>query len=1682
MIAYASHSDTVTLVPGLNLVGIPIDAASTPDTYSLIQQLGTQETINKLQRLNHSAGVFETTNFDTGGNPSSVNATIAAGEGWLVFASTVSTVEIATHISCPSTELLPGLNVVGMACAPIPQTAYELLIAIGDATVVSSVQTFDTGSGKFLTTAYQNGVPAGPDFPIERKRAYLIHMLQAATPILLKDNPTITSFAPTATVIGDLVNISGENLDSGVPTIVLNRVDGDQIHAPLLNLTATEIGFVVPPGAATGNITLDYDTQTLTTADLLMINASRDFTLSAVPATGSVIQGESTVYSVTLDSANGFNQLADLTVVGLPLNATATFTPHKITAGQLSKLEIRVPSDQVIDISALIISASTTVDGIELLETANATLEVLPITTTFKGQAVISDALQTPLEGVTITFLGRDGDGNPTGCDASTISDAAGNFVFFNLPPECQGNQLVRYDGLTVTNQPGDYAGVDLVYNITNGAVTTSPVLVHLPRIDNAETVMVKQNWPEDQFFTFTSIPNIEITVYAKTTFTLVSGSQPNPFPLIAVQVPIDRLPEEMPLDPDRITPFIVAFQPANAEASQAVAVTFPNNINVAPGTNMPLSTLDPTKGIMVDYGTGTVSADGTKIVPDLNPATPGKRYGLVHFDWHGPRPMPDPGNDDDPCNTCPCPQGGKPVDIASGLEVINEVDIAINNGGRGDISIQRTLRTYSTSAGPFGLGSNHNYGLRLVTNNPLAANVINLIMPDGNRFPFAAVGDGTFINQAIPSLRGAVMSVSANNEVDLRWKNGTVFHFIPSTVVLGSVLETITDSNGNAITLVRNPSNAAQIISIVDPVGRRLQLTYDTGNRITSITDPIGRTVLYTYTSVGRIDTVTDVDGGVTQYTYDAQNRLTQITDARGVVIAKNTYDAFGRIIMQEQADGGVYQFGYTLMNPNLRQSPVIETVVTDPRSNQTTYRFSPEGMLVDVTDPLGRKKVFEREFGSNFLEKISGTGQCSVCGNTNEGDVTFTYDAFGNIKTRTNQLGETTSYTYEPIFNKVASITDALGNTATLTYDEFGNLLTSTDQNNNVTEFVYDAHGQVVEEKDAKGEITKFEYDHFGNLVAVIEALGHKTTYQYDAISRRIETTDALDRKTKTQYDDFNRVIETTDARGNSTTIDYDSVGNRLSVTDARGNAIQFSYDPMNRVKTRTDSLGNIDTRSYDLNGNLVQFVDRRGLTNTFVYDELNRLTMETYDDGAVVERSYDVHDRLIQAIDSTSGTFSFEYDSAGRLLTAIGPNGTVKYLRDALDRVDQRQVVGQAPVDYDYDPVGNLLSAVTPQAGVNYGFDERNLPLTITRSNGVTTDYSYDALGRVLSITHANNLNTIENLAYVYDAVGNRISKTSTIAGPIQTQPSINSVDALSNQMLQHGSTTFTYDKNGNRLTENNSLGTTDYTWDARNRLTSIITPTQVVNFKYDFAGNLITKEDGVVNIGVNTITKTENYILDEITNVVAQSDTLGNQYNILTGQTIDQHLALVENSGQVEYGLTDAINSTVASVDTAGFGIAQFQYEPFGQTTVAGSNYPFQYTGRVPVLYDIYHYRARYYDSIDGRFISEDPIGLDGGDENVYRYVFNSPLNFYDPLGLKAKPQKKGCDGIPGWFETPCRLRACEKHDRCYTANCCDSSSWQLGKGTKACNKCNRDVLFDFSLCGDQEPGLICQIRF
>jgi RHS repeat-associated protein len=117
------------------------------------------------------------------------------------------------------------------------------------------------------------------------------------------------------------------------------------------------------------------------------------------------------------------------------------------------------------------------------------------------------------------------------------------------------------------------------------------------------------------------------------------------------------------------------------------------------------------------------------------------------------------------------------------------------------------------------------------------------------------------------------------------------------------------------------------------------------------------------------------------------------------------------------------------------------------------------------------------------------------------------------------------------------------------------------------------------------------------------------------------------------------------------------------------------------------------------------------------------------------------------------------------------------------------------------------------------------------------------------------------------------------------------------------------------------------------------------------------------------------------------------------------------ALVRNG--TEHFIIDALGSTVGLADASGSLVSQYTYEPFGSATSSGasSDNPVQFAGRENDRNGLYFNRARYYSPALGRFLGEDPSGLNGGGPNVYAYVGNSPVNATDPSG-KACVSRNG----------------------------------------------------------------------
>lgn len=402
-----------------------------------------------------------------------------------------------------------------------------------------------------------------------------------------------------------------------------------------------------------------------------------------------------------------------------------------------------------------------------------------------------------------------------------------------------------------------------------------------------------------------------------------------------------------------------------------------------------------------------------------------------------------------------------------------------------------------------------------------------------------------------------------------------------------------------------------------------------------------------------------------------------------------------------------------------------------------------------------------------------------------------------------------------------------------------------------------------------------------------------------------------------------------------------------------------------------------------------------NKNGQISRFGYDGLNRRISAIFDDGARTEFVYDGVGRLTSITDTASGPISFVYDNLDRLTSEATPQGMLTYAYDSIGRRISMTANGLAPVTYQYDAASRLTQVTQETQIVGLGYDVAGRRTGLTYPNGVTASYTYDPASRITNILHQSTTAIIENLTYTYDAAGNRISFTRTGPQASLPQPVQAAYDAA-NEQIQFNSTTpnLTYDANGNLTSQTDASGTTNYSWDSRNRLASIIGPGVSASFAYDALGRRISK----------TINGEKTDYQYDGADIVAEIGGSAISATYIRSLNIDE--SFVRQAGSNEYYHTDALGSVLGLTTDNGQLATTYSYDPFGNTTITGSSSsPFQYTGRENDGTGLYYYRARYYSPAIQRFISEDPIGLYGGDFNLYAYTRNNPIRYFDPWGLK-----------------------------------------------------------------------------
>ncbi len=698
-----------------------------------------------------------------------------------------------------------------------------------------------------------------------------------------------------------------------------------------------------------------------------------------------------------------------------------------------------------------------------------------------------------------------------------------------------------------------------------------------------------------------------------------------------------------------------------------------------------------------------------------------------------------------------------------------------------------------------------------------------------------------------------------------------------------------------------------------------------------------------------GRLTRLLEINGDSLTFTYNANGRIDSATDQAGQVTTYS-YDATGELLLSITENAGTPAAATTTYTYN--QQFAIESV-TDPDNVQTFYQYDEQGLLI----------------GQSLTEDAES--------------LSYIRDGKGGI-----------------------TITDSIMASVNLSHNDQGQLTQIEDPIGRITRYRYDTLGNLIQVIEPDGSIMAFTYDDRGNVISQIDALGQEITLTYEPEFSQLQSfTDDRGNGLTYRYDDRGNLLGITSPDTSEKVFSYDERGNLTESINRRNQSTIYTYDEKNQLRQLDYSDGSFIEYIYDERGNLIEATDERG-TSTLSYDEADRLKRTTDSTGRFLEFAYDAAGRRTQMIDHDGNIVNYSYNSLGKLEELTDENGEriIKYTYDAVGRLIREDNGNGTYSTYNYDAAGQLLQLAhfasdTDEISLNsqfdYTYDDLGRPLTMTTLEG-EWNYTYDAIGQLTRAVFAsNNPDEIPdlNLSYEYDVGGNRIR---TIKNGLTTNYLANNL----NQYTNSGLITYEYDSDGNLTSKTEGSDTWIYTYNNREQLVSVLEPDgTLTEYEYDAFGNRVaTIRDGE---------RTE-YLVDPFGfgNVIGEYDGSG---NLIARYTHGLGLVSQTDVNGLSYFYdTNLIGSTAGISGTTGEYLNRYSYLPFGGNlseteTIAN---PFEFVGQFGVMEEengLHFMRARYYDSLTGRFISEDPVGLQGGDTNLYGYALNSPTVYTDPSG-------------------------------------------------------------------------------
>jgi len=825
----------------------------------------------------------------------------------------------------------------------------------------------------------------------------------------------------------------------------------------------------------------------------------------------------------------------------------------------------------------------------------------------------------------------------------------------------------------------------------------------------------------------------------------------------------------------------------------------------------------------------------------------------------------------------------------------------------------------------------------------------------------------------------------------------------------IGKLTKSVTPGDANTpsrTTTYRYANNEIDLLAVyqenpngqsVDGYGQPADLLqsfiYDTQGKhlIMSSTDASGQTTRFTYNAFGQVLTVTNPKGEATTFTYDRDQDNDGLTDGyligiTGPVAGATTtfqYDSMYRLWKKTDSEGYTVTTEYEAIGGDPLKTFNRPVKITYPDQNSTTV------------------EIIYNKLDAEWIKDRMGRWTHSL------------YNADRQVEVVIDPLNRITQYGWCAC-GALESVTDPLGNTTTFLRDLQSRVSTKVYPDNKSVGYVYDGTGRLKTVSDAKGQVAQYQYyiDNSLRQVDYTDASGNplnpatpSVSYTYDSIYPRVLT-----------YTDG---IGTTQNTYNLITATGNLGAGKLSTITGPWAAVSYTYDQLGRLATRSITGDTNGTANHTIYG----------------YDSLGRTT----------------------GITNPLGSFGYTYVRAtGMVETGTNPNGqgTVYSYYDntgdqRLQKIKHLNPSGNiiSQFDYTYNPVGEILSWAQSNSGLSnarqyaFGYDSadqmKSAQLQDMGTNAVLSDlaYGYDAAVNRTTVQEngAVSTETPNTLNQLIQKAGGgtmrfagKLSKPARVSiggGPAvlhgdnsfegyasvssstSTRVHIVATDANGNTNDKYvdvppnaaPAKAYIYDDNGN-MTAGGTAGApeTAYTWDAANRLTSIIKSGTTTRFDYDGAGRRVREWTNDV--------ETKRWIWDGL-ELSEERDS----NNAVTKRYYSQGMQVTIGSNSGSYYYTrDHLGSVREMVDSAGAVRARYDYDIWGNrsgnliaTTPVDAEFGF--TGHYyHTASGLYLAPFRAYDPLAGRWISRDPLGEAGG-LNLYGYVNNSPANYVDPNG-------------------------------------------------------------------------------